>query len=404
MDIKKGNATAQVEIIAEKGLQWIKLSNINSKKMMHELAKAGWEGSSEISGDYTSGQDKKNDDADAIEWNKSVISQVPLMQSAKFLISAAKSTWVNYQHPNVVFQLRNLHMKDAAEPILQLVKELEDIGVKVEFADYYAESSPINPIPSIEQLIGKIQREHTSYTNLTNTINVDCTILLALASDISNSCVDPKSRHFNQAILHQLRNEMVEPLLTSAIFPALRNHKLMCTPTARNRFEAIVDEIGTASEKARYKALIDASGDDARGIYQQLCIYKVPEDFHLPIRVIGEEEECWNGPPASLPYSSELTGILSPINASVFLTGWSMEVTTITSNMNIAKIIQDTWTREMAKSEDRGYGVNLVHGPKVCLIRVARSLAGKGPSGSSSTTEQASEEGTSGPCSFSTGI
>src|SRR5690606_29048551 len=88
--------TVQVEIVAEDGLQWIKLSTITANRLMLELAKAGWEGHREGS--------TQEEEEGCCEWNKSVISQVPLVQSAQHLMFAARRTWVAYQHPKVIFR------------------------------------------------------------------------------------------------------------------------------------------------------------------------------------------------------------------------------------------------------------------------------------------------------------
>ena len=78
------------------------------------------------------------------------------------------------------------------------------------------------------------------------------------------------------------------------------------------------------------------------GMFQELCIYDVPTALRLPIRVY--EEECFDGPKAWLPYVKRVADKLSLINQSVFLTGWELKHTTVTSNMVTGKVIESEWT------------------------------------------------------------
>ena len=177
------NPTVQVEIVAQDGLKWIKLSTITANRLMLELAKAGWEGDRE--GD----QSEQEEDQSCYEWNKSVILQVPLMQSAQHLVSAAKRTWVDYQHPKVVFQLQNVYLNVAPYPVRQLLEGLTEIGVTVQCADDIKASLASQSTPSVEELIHNLQHQRDSYADLTNTINLDCTVWLFSESAHTSSCL-----------------------------------------------------------------------------------------------------------------------------------------------------------------------------------------------------------------------
>lgn len=70
------------------------------------------------------------------------------------------------------------------------------------------------------------------------------------------------------------------------------------------------------------------------------------------------------------PVSRKVATILSDINYSVFMYGWSTGVTTISSNRTVVKQIEAT-------IEDHRNGDEGLEGPLVWVCDTARSLAGK---------------------------
>jgi hypothetical protein len=70
------------------------------------------------------------------------------------------------------------------------------------------------------------------------------------------------------------------------------------------------------------------------------------------------------------PVSRKVAKILSDINYSVFMYGWSTAVTTISSNRTVVKQIETT-------IEEHRNGDERLEGPPVWVCDTARSLAGK---------------------------
>ena len=208
------------------------------------------------------------------------------------------------------------------------------------------------------------------FEGFSETLNIDCTILLALVSDFSHAKV-AKEPWFHTALQRQVEIEDSENLLPELLYPAFGSHKMACTEEAAYRMCEIVDTIGTPSEKARTAVIM---GDDTTKSQQQLVAelqewstYPVPSDWQLPITVVHQNaNDCQNNlPPQAKPVGKRLTSI----NQSVFLFGWATGQTTITSNRTVVKQIEN----DLEKSDDLNDSV----WPKIWLCPTARSLVGK---------------------------
>lgn len=225
--------------------------------------------------------------------------------------------------------------------------------------------------------------ESHRFASFSEVLNIDCTILLALISDLSNQHVEIEPR-FHPAILRQLEFEKDLALLPNLLFPALAGRKMVCTATARNRFEEIVEIVGSNTEKARALLILDKHRRNKKPIsdedwdeeqethepteslltkFQKYCIHQVPSNLLLPIRTLSPENP---GSDADLEFECQrrVSSKLSQVNRSVFMVGWKRGYTTITSNRNVAKIIE----KHICDGEK---------GPDLFVLGTARSLVGK---------------------------
>ena len=174
----------------------------------------------------------------------------------------------------------------------------------------------------------------------------------------------------------QLKFERKEALLPSILYPVLRGRKLLTTETAAKQCKAIVETIGNDAEKARWRALLDTT--DKTSALEKLrskTDHETPGDLELPICIVREDEIPAGAAPRS-PISERLLGVvgatLSGINRSVFLFGWRTGFSTISSNNNMVREIENLLeeNRAVDGSEDD------VAAPEtwVCL---PRSVVGK---------------------------
>lgn len=139
---------------------------------MYELAKSGWEGNMDAD------SDESEDEADR-DWNNSTLSTIPLIQQADLLARASKNTWVNFQHPRLVYLFQNIHLSAATAPVKQILKRLRQTGATIICTDdptpnarAYSLSSP----PPIQSLISSLLSQER-YAHFSETLNIDCTVL-----------------------------------------------------------------------------------------------------------------------------------------------------------------------------------------------------------------------------------
>jgi len=210
------------------------------------------------------------------------------------------------------------------------------------------------------------------FVGFSSTLNVDCTILLALVSDLSHSRVQVEDWH-HRAILRQIEMENESQLLPNSLWPAMRSRTLVCVGEAAKRMHEIVDLIGTQSEKQRRDCLMEVESTThwtkeqrVRG-FQELSAYDIPLEWNIPIRVV--ETDITLMQMQLPPVAEKVSKLLTPINQSVFLHGWATGRTTISSNRTVAKEIEGMIEAHRLADDDVG--------PDIWLCPTSRSLVGK---------------------------
>ncbi|KAI2088111.1 hypothetical protein LOZ36_002434 [Ophidiomyces ophidiicola] len=359
-----------VDIVADHGEEWVKVSTITPSRLLFELAKQGWDVDSDSDDDPVedglAGNDSDGDD------------MIELVKLAADMTKAAKETRVRYKHPRIRFVLTKI-TEGEVPPVDRIIREIRKLGVTVECRniaeDVPGEGSLIHDTGSLEALFTSLLP--SPYPHRTPTLNVDCTLLLALVSDVSHIRNLTHAPYHHRAVTRQIQLEAQNPLIPSELWPAMGDKELVCTEEAAHRMREIVATIGTQTEKLRTQLLMGELDEDlARkeliARFQTLSDHKVPTDWKLPIRVVDSheiiEEGLENG---KLPaIAREVKAQLSVINASVFIYGWVTEQMTISSNRTVAKLI------ETLVEENRGNDDEL-SGPSVWTCDTARSLIGK---------------------------
>lgn len=247
----------------------------------------------------------------------------------------------------------------------------------------------MSPKPTLDSMLRSLElSESHRYALFTEVLNIDCTILLALISDVSNQHVEVESR-FHPAILRQLEFEKDLALLPNLLFPAIAGRRMVCTATARDRFEEIVEIVGSDTEKARALLILDKWGKKKKRPindgydedldeeqeeqeftgslllekFQANSIHQVPSNLLLPIKTLFPSDQGLDSEPL-LDCQAQVSQKLSQVNRSVFMTGWKRGYTTITSNRTVAKLIE-------------GQIKNGEKGPDLFVLDTARSLVGK---------------------------
>ncbi|KAJ5817667.1 hypothetical protein N7447_007675 [Penicillium robsamsonii] len=356
-----------VDIVADDGEEWVKVSTLSESRLLFEMAKKGWEGDSD--GDEWSDGGKERtilqnfdeeDDGDDDD-------ELELIKLARDLKKASDATRVRYRHPRLRVVIPKIEEGSVPE-IDAVLNEMRSYGIRVDCQGSLPAETPTGLAHLLPQ----------PFKNFTSTLNVDCTLLLALVSDLSHIKDIPISPHFHRAIVRQIEVEREKPLLTSELWPAMDGRELVSTTEAAVRFREIVEIIGTETEKSRTCMLL---GDppyeqlDREAIlqqFQELSDYQVPADWKIPIKVVDAQQviDAAKTEGKLHPVVHEVGEGLSDINHSVFLYGWVTGLTTISSNRTIDKQIEATV--EDNRKDDDG-----LQGPDVWICDTARSLVGK---------------------------
>lgn len=359
-----------VDIVADDGEEWVKVSTISESRLLFEMAKKGWEGdeSEEEEGGRTVLRNTEGDGDDSDDED-----EVELIKLARDMRRAADTTRVRYRRPRIRFVIPKIEGGKDGD-IDRLLKEIRSYGITVDCGGQafdqgvYRDTSELD----LSHLLPN------TFKRLTPTLNVDCTLLLAIVSDLSHSKDLQPSPIHHRAINRQIEIDKQQPLLPTELWPAMDARELICTEEAAQRMHDIVNVIGTDTEKERMRIMMGSPPfehcDTASLVqkFQGLSDYQVPGHWKLPARIVEAKSviESARQHGKLPPVVEQVAKVLSDINYSVFLYGWSAGLTTISSNRTAVKQIELT-------VEKHRNGDQVLEGPPVWVCDTARSLIGK---------------------------
>ncbi|KAL2830001.1 hypothetical protein BDW59DRAFT_29322 [Aspergillus cavernicola] len=374
-----------VDIVADDGEEWVKVSTISETRLLFEMAKKGWEADSEDEGEERTvlqnhglGKDGNDyDDADDDDED-----EIELLKLASDMKKAASLVRVNYRRPRLRFVIPKVEEGQSSE-IDDLLKAIRGYGVVVNCGEdactsqHNARSDDPGAGAAVSTQDNLKNLLPNRFKRFTSTVNVDCTLLLAIISDLSHyESIAPSPKH-HKAINRQIEIERQQPLLPTELWPAMQSHQLVCTSEAAKRMREIVETIGTETEQKRMAILMgdhplnDATSASLIEALQEFSDHRIPSQLDLPIRiveakpVIDAEKKQGTLP----PMAQKVEELLSDINTSVFMYGWVSEMMTITSNRTVVKQIETMI--EVHRDDDN------LKGPLIWVCDTARSLIGK---------------------------
>ncbi|EAW13102.1 uncharacterized protein ACLA_015440 [Aspergillus clavatus NRRL 1] len=369
-----------VDIVADNGEEWVKVSTISETRLLFEMAKKGWEADSD---DDEEGEERtvlRNYDNDEYDSGDDDDDEVELIKLAGDMRKAANATRVRYKHPRLRFVIPKIEEGQCPE-IDDLLKVVRDYGIIVSCGGDIAKTQAVNGDEPKDAAVQEDSLAHllpNHFAQFTPVLNVDCTLLLAAVSDLSHYKAVVLSANHHKAIFRQVEVEKQRPLLPTELWPAMTGHELICTTEAARRMREIVDTIGTDAEKKRAELLMghppyeDCDVTSLLHKFQELSDYEVPSGWRIPIKTVESKSVIESATDQGIlpPVSHQVAGILSDINYSVFMYGWVTGVTTISSNRTVVKQIESTIEEHRNGDED-------LEGPLVWVCDTARSLAGK---------------------------
>ncbi|MCJ1329447.1 hypothetical protein MMC10_006127 [Thelotrema lepadinum] len=359
-----------VDIVANDGLEWVKVSTLSERSLLHELARAGWERESESEDEEIPKSSVQNPNPDhagtliTLE-QEDKPGEIDLVRVVAELTRVAQTTKVRYRHPSIRVVLPKI--VEGSQPVVdRIIQSIRATGAVVQ----------CNLLDPTEGVASNLSSNEASFaqmapsplSGLTSTLNLDCTILLAFISDISHLRI-PATLLNHEAINKQIATEATKPLLPTTLYPTLSNRRLACADIAARRMRDIALTIGTPQEIARLELVLGegrAAGKSARELREELSVHSehsIPEDLLLPIWIESGPVDLTHLPSVA----AKLKPQLSEINCCVFLLGWARGWTTITSNRTVARQIEQVVEAEQGE----------VIGPEVWVCTTARSLIGK---------------------------
>ncbi|PNS17616.1 UPF0415 protein [Sphaceloma murrayae] len=337
--VKTGKAL--IDVVADNGLEWIKVSLVTNHRMIMDKAREGW-----AEGDSSSEEDHSDEDGIKLP-SDDPDGDIPIVKIGESMLEASRETRIRTKYPTVRMILPKI-VEGEQPQIDKIIARLRSKGIVVE-------CSPNSILP--RPLDSVLDRMITNpFVNFTDTLNIDCTILLGLVSDFSHSEVVSEP-WFHRALKRQIEIENHESLLPNVLYPALAGRRLVCTAEAAKRMMEIVDTIATPDERDRTEIFIGKPGqqytdEEQRKRREKLAKCSkvaVPDDLQLPILIVEKE----TGKEDQLPaVASTVKETLSPINRSVFMYGWSAGFTTVTSNRTVVKAIETVLEQHASSEQD----------------------------------------------------
>ncbi|CAK7225728.1 hypothetical protein SCUCBS95973_005961 [Sporothrix curviconia] len=431
-----------VNAVVDNGREWLRVLTTTSAQVMIELADNGWEWGEEGEGDEKEEGEAKDELED--------IAEMSLVQTAMALMRAAQTHRCKGAYPRICIVLTRVDeaggdgvgcadketQRQAAEIAHYLGKarrglaayaarlppdiDGKHIGVAIHTARAPRTLAQPPDDGSLEATLRRMLPDLSD--RLTATVNIDTSILVGLASDITHGAVAiqpwfPQQRH------DEIRKEAVHPgqVLKTLMGEALRGRRLVCTQEAATAFRSMIRHMAQPSEKQRAQCLLgdarDDGGDNGRPLDRMALVQRfralsqypefIPDDLMLPIEEQGTawgleqiERVSRRGRPSSTsststrivtssPSSSPpcpglslpavacrvAQGIASTANhnptLAVFFYGWALGHTTITTNLEARNRIARLLEQHRTSSHEQG--------PLVWVSRTARSLNGTNP-------------------------
>ncbi|KAI1446690.1 hypothetical protein F5Y02DRAFT_55464 [Annulohypoxylon stygium] len=310
-----------IDVVADGGHSWYKVSSMTNKRVLFDLAKEAiyWEDS----------DDDENGDAEAATQD---YSDVPLIKLAKTLANTAQGYRIQSKSPTTFLILPRIQ-EGVVPEVDKILEVCRQFGVNVLCGQ---PSSPAQPLS--DELLHTMAP--SPKTNFTEVLNVDTSLLVALASDFSHTKVT-KQPWFSATHESHTDLEAEQPML-SLVYPMIGNRKLVCTREAADTFFHIVDTLATDSEKARaYLVLSPDSGKSQEQRVKELqsfSVHPVPSHLQLPVSII-DVNESHSRYRLTDPVKKTLETLLNP-GRSVFSYGWAAGLTTLTCNSVIVKQLE----------------------------------------------------------------
>ncbi|QUC15962.1 uncharacterized protein UV8b_00203 [Ustilaginoidea virens] len=358
--VMKQQAKVEAHVVRG-GAEWIAVRFVQQDRLARQMADGGWGWGEHRSGDVV----------DEGEWG-----DVPLAKQVRRLVAATRVNRRGCPLPRLRIVLPNIG-RDSPD-VAVLLDQLGRLDPSVEVVIEDGQGSFLgNPPPAVDVAVRNLLGNELD--GLTETLNVDLSILIDLVSDITHSRLEPRPWQA-QSTRAQMADEMTgRCLMTQVLYPVLAGRALVCTREAAEHFHRVLSTVGTASERERGKLLVPLEsapgGTLARARFRELSAHALPDTVQIPVRVLADtwtqasiEGRCEElGLPGVARYVASHGGF-KRAKLSIFMYGWASGNVTLTSNKEIGGQIR-TLVERFRQSDDEC-------GPAIWVVDVTRNLVG----------------------------
>ncbi|KAK5996981.1 hypothetical protein PT974_02330 [Cladobotryum mycophilum] len=323
------------------------------------------------------GEYELGDDVDPEEWE-----DMPLAKQIRRLVAAARINRHDYRIPRVRVIMPNLSRGDNTD-IDVLLDQLTrlDPSVEVVIEDSTGDFMRTLPPPDFETAVRNLMGDEMD--GLTDTLNMDHTILIDLISDITHSRLEPQpwqAQTTRAQIEEEIKND---GLMARTLYPILQGRSLVCTQEAAEHFHQVLSTVGTPTEKERGRLLVpfddetrNTPPEAIRSRFAQLSIHPLPHSVQIPIRILPEpwtistvQAAISDGRLPHVALDVAKCGGFKSSKLSIYMYGWASGVTTVTSNKEVRGQIR-TWVETNRRSDEE-------LGPVIWRVDVTRNLLAK---------------------------
>lgn len=235
--------SVKVDVVADGGMRWYKVNARNVRALRHDLA--GFEeDDSDSEQDLESdginmSNEKGNKATDFPSVDTFSLDGLPVLRQARDFLAAAQQHPVHFRVPAITFRFNSITRGEDKFVDEYIVRRLEALGVVVEMA---REGAFDTTTLSTSALV---------LPNLTTTLNLDLTTLIALISQLSHTPFPQPALFTSRECLQiQARQELARPIL-SHLSRLFQNRMLYTTTSARQKLFSILSVDGGSCERAR---------------------------------------------------------------------------------------------------------------------------------------------------------
>lgn len=192
-----------------------------------------------------------------------------LYKTIRSLVLTANKNRVQYKIPKVQLRMDYITKEDVEQCIDEdddgmalLFDRIRELGVEVLFADEIEPPVETNYPSILNQIVERLNPIVSKTSQpITQTVLVDPTILITLASDMSHGYIPDKpfqriGKDLPEETLIQIRDEKEQlKLYEDILLPLLHNKRIVTTRDGLNKFRELVNTLGSEHEKKRQKTI-----------------------------------------------------------------------------------------------------------------------------------------------------